>query len=418
MSQEFVQEKVYLDYNATTPLDPQVIEAVTSAMINNWSNPSSQYAKSKQTKSLINESRQSVADMINATSSSDIIFVSGGTEANNMVFFTVLNDYKSISMNKKPHFIISSIEHDSVKLIAEDLERHGLAELTEVNVNEYGQVNASDVISAIRPNTILISIMLANNETGIIQPVEDIAKMLKEHGYNSDHIGQSQRIYLHTDAAQAIGKIKVDVTELDVDYLTIVGHKFYAPRIGALYVRNCFSNNPIDSYNKAPLVPIFFGGGQENGLRPGTENTPMIAGLGKAAELVNNNLGAFQTNMKSVRDYLERRLEEEFGKANVHFNGRTAKAKRLPNTCNASFIADEKFKGYHIIAQAKIFEASTGASCHSGKKSASKILLAMGIPIDVASNAVRFSIGRETTEFQIDFMINDLKEVLNKLKNE
>lgn len=138
--------------------------------------------------------------------------------------------------------------------------------------------------------------------------------MLKEHGYNNDHIVPSQRIFLHTDAAQAIGKIKVDATELDVDYLTIVGHKFYGPRIGALYVRKCLSKNPMDNYSKAPLVPFFYGGGQENGLRPGTENTPMIAGLGKAAELVSKNLETYKVTMKSVRDYLERRLEVFFKK--------------------------------------------------------------------------------------------------------
>jgi len=220
-------------------------------------------------------------------------------------------------------------------------------------------------------------------------------------------------ILLHTDAAQAIGKIGVDVDELQVDYLTIVGHKFYGPKIGALYARNCLNNNQMNE-KKAPVYNQIFGANQENSLRPGTENTPLIAGLGKAAELVTNNLCKYYSHMKEIRDYLENRLIQEFGRENLSFNGRSTKSERLPNTCNVSFISSDDLKGFIVLANAKLIEASTGACCHSGELKASKILLAMQIDKHVANNAIRLSVGRETTHNQIDLAINDLKQSINK----
>jgi selenocysteine lyase len=392
-------DRVYLDYNATTPLDNQVIDAISLSLCKSWHNPSGQSDMCKNVKYEINQAREQLATMINAPISSDILFTSGGTEANNMVFHSVLKYFNSNFKKSLPHFIISSIEHDSVKLVAENLQKNGLIQLSEVAVNEYGSIKVSDVLSIVKENTVLISIMLANNETGVIQPIKALTKQIKE---------LETKIFIHTDAAQAIGKINVNVQDLDVDYLTIVGHKFYGPRIGALYVRGCL----MQDKNQTPIYPLLFGGGQENNLRPGTENTPMIIGLGKAAELVTKNLTKYNSHMNELREYLESRLENEFI---VKFNGRSLKTQRLPNTCNVSFIGSPLFIGYDILKNCDRLDASTGAACHSGQKRASRILLAMGISIDEASNAIRLSVGRETTKKEIDEAVEDIRNALKKL---
>ncbi|CAF0876774.1 unnamed protein product [Brachionus calyciflorus] len=412
-----LNQKIYLDFNATTPLDKQVIDSITKAFSENWSNPSSQYVAGKQAKSEINKSRQLIAEMINANSPRDILFVSGGTEANNLVFYSVFKHYKNLvkennELKVKPHFIISNVEHDSVKLVAENYEKDNLAEISYANVNSHGTVEVNDIIGLIRPNTILISIMLANNETGVIQPLKELTLELKKLGIQSSNSTRAVPLYVHTDAAQAIGKIKVDVEDLQVDYLTIVGHKFYGPKIGALYARNFLAQN-IDNLKKAPICNLFYGAGQENGLRPGTENTPMIVGLGKAAELVTKNLEQYSSHMKEIRDYLEEKLIENFGAENLSFNGKSNKSTRLPNTCNVSFIQSQEFKGYVVLGRCKYLEASTGSCCHSGEFKASKILLAMNIDKSIASNALRLSIGRETSKNDIDLVIQDLKDTLN-----
>lgn len=429
-------EKVYLDYNATTPIDPYVVGAMSRSLGENWHNPSSQSRQGKLAKTLINEARSSLATMVNAENQSDLIFVSGGTEANNIVFYSMLEYYKelreeALAVNapvaKVPHIIVSKIEHDSVKLIADSYRAQQLAEITEIEVNQNGVVSVKDVIDSIRPNTILISIMLANNETGVLQPVGEISRQLKELGLtkwdeSSAQYSSGSRhcpLFVHTDAAQAIGKIRVDVEELQVDYLTIVGHKFYGPRIGALYARNCLNYQDLSSYSKdsrkAPVYHMFKGAGQERGLRPGTENTACIVGLGKAAELVNKNLEKYSMHMKEMRDYLETSLVREFGVDILRFNGKSTRAERLPNTCNVSFVESDDFKGYAILGNCKLLEASTGACCHSGELRPSKILLAMKIDKNIAANAVRLSVGRETTKEHIDQAIYDIKQSLASL---
>lgn len=235
-----------------------------------------------------------------------------------MVFNSVYIHYQNLrkkinGLNPLPHIIISDIEHDSIKLVGEYYEKNGLAgkrknsklklfiylkEVSIVDVDSNGVIKLAEVKNIIRSNTILVSIMLANNETGVIQPVEKLSAIIKALD------GRQVPIFVHTDAAQAIGKIKVDVEKLMVDYLTIVGHKFYGPKIGALYARNCLTENS----SRSPLYHLFQGAGQENGLRPGTENTPMIVGLGKASQLVIKNLDKFSNHMKEMRDYLEKKL--------------------------------------------------------------------------------------------------------------
>ncbi|XP_063409503.1 selenocysteine lyase-like isoform X1 [Mytilus trossulus] len=379
------EKKVYLDYNATTPLESEVIGAITNSLTEAWGNPSSSHDAGIKAKKVIDEARYNVANMIGAKSS-DIIFTSGGTEGNNMIIQTAVKyAYHDLSngypggdnRDKLPHFITSNLEHDSVKLVLEHLAEEGTASVTFVPASsKTGQVDVDDVLSAIRPSTCMITVMMANNETGVIQPIKLISEKLRQ-------INQSRKslpkILLHTDAAQAIGKIEVDVEDLGVDYLTVVGHKFYGPRIGAIYVRN-LGNKDV------PLYPMLYGGGQERNYRPGTENTVMIAGLGKEAF-----------------------------KDRIRVNGKFATSERLPNTCNVSILSD-KLQGHKVLSNCRILQASIGAACHSQNRP-SPILLAIGVPESVARNALRLSVGRETTKDDIDCVIQDLIQAVNQLEN-
>ncbi|XP_064599325.1 selenocysteine lyase-like [Liolophura sinensis] len=403
------KDRVYLDYNATTPLDPQVIEAVTEALEGAWGNPSSSHGAGQKAKHMIDKARKHLADMVGALTS-DIIFTSGGTEANNLVLHSALKYFHQESDKADgriglPHFITSNLEHDSIKLVLQHFEEEKLAEVTNVPASKKtGRVEIDDVISAIRPSTCLITVMTANNETGVIQPISEISERVRCLGRQK---GDFPRILLHTDAAQAIGKIPVDIKTLGVDYLTIVGHKFYGPRIGALCVRK--------PGKATPLYPSLFGGGQERSFRPGTENTPMIAGLGKAAELVVQDLERYEKHMREIREYLERKLKEEFGEG-VTFNGRFEKSCRIPNTCNVSFLG-RGLEGHRILSKCTRLQASIGAACHAQNRP-SPILLAIGIPESVARNALRLSVGRETSRDDINVIVTDLKEVIQSLRSD
>lgn len=408
-------DKIYMDYNATTPLDPEVIKAISEALHDAWGNPSSTYTAGVKAKAIINESRENVARMVGGKAE-DIIFTSGGTEANNLVVHTAVEHFKrsckAAEQNKShsngctclPHIISSNVEHDSVKLVLESLQRDGKAEATFVPVSKVtGRVEVEDIIAAVRPSTCLISIMLANNETGVIMPVQEICQRIKS--LNKEH--QRQRILLHTDAAQALGKVRVNAPELGVDYLTIVGHKFYAPRIGALYV-----NSPGI---KTPVYPMLFGGGQERNLRPGTENTPMIAGLGKAAGLVTSNLSEYEGHMRSVKHYLEEQLQFVF-KDKLHFNSHFPGADILPNTCNVSILGPT-LQGWRVLSSCRRLLASVGAACHSDSGNRpSHILLNCGVPSDVAANALRLSVGRGTTRADVDAVVEDLRSTVKLLE--
>ncbi|XP_050821536.1 selenocysteine lyase isoform X2 [Gopherus flavomarginatus] len=413
-----VESKVYMDYNATTPMALEVIQTVTEAMHEAWGNPSSSYTAGRKAKEIINKARESLAQMVGGRPQ-DIIFTSGGTEANNLVIHTALRHFRESRVlgqdgpgedhkraaGATPHFITSNVEHDSVRLPLEHLVKEHMAEATFVPVSKItGQVEVDDAIAAIRPTTCLVSIMLANNETG---PISELSQQIQILNQNRMALGLP-RILMHTDAAQMIGKGRVDGQDLGVDYLTIVGHKFYAPRIGALYVRGPGVTTP--------LHPMLFGGGQERNFRPGTENTPMIAGLGKAAELVNKNCEDYEAHMKEVRDYLEERLEASFGKQRLHFNSRFPGAKRLCNTCNFS-IWGPGLQGRMVLSHCKTLLASVGAACHSEKgDQPSSILLSCGIPCEVARNALRLSVGRDTTKEDVDIIVEDLKQSVAQLE--
>lgn len=411
--------KIYLDYNATTPLAPEVIQRVTEAMHEAWGNPSSSYTEGQTAKEIITEARENLARMIGGRLQ-DIIFTSGGTEANNLVIYTAVKHFKESSAKRHegenqrktlgalPHLITSCIEHDSVHLPVVHLVKEHEAEATFVPVSKLtGQVEVDDVISAIRPTTCLVSIMLANNETGVIMPISQLSQQIQALNWKRTSSGLP-RILIHTDAAQMVGKGRVDVQELGVDYLTIVGHKFYGPRIGALYVRG-----PGET---TPLHPMLFGGGQERSFRPGTENTPMIAGIGKAAELVNKHCEDYEAHMRKIRDYLEERLKAVFEEQGINFNCRLKGSKRLCNTCNFSILGSG-LQGRLVLSRCKILLASVGAACHSEKgDKPSAILLSCGIPYNVAQNAMRLSVGRNTSKEDVDLIVEDLKQAVAQLQ--
>ncbi|XP_051929046.1 selenocysteine lyase [Hippocampus zosterae] len=401
---------IYMDYNATTPLAPEVIRATYDAMRDAWGNPSSSYVAGLTAKAIITQSRENVARMIGGNSE-DIIFTSGGTESNNMVLHTAVEhfwksqrDARKGDDGSRPHIIASDVEHDSVKLVAEHLKREGKVDFTCVPVSKTtGRVEADDVVAAVRPNTCLVSIMLANNETGIIMPIREISQRVRSLRQQDGRA----RVLIHTDAAQALGKIPVDVKELGVDYLTIVGHKFYGPRIGALYVSGLGV--------KTPLYSMLFGGGQERNFRPGTENTPMIAGLGKAAELVTDRLSDYECHMLDVREYLEERLKAVF-KDKLHFNNHFQGSDRLPNTCNVSILGPG-LQGWRVLSHCKKLLASVGAACHSDHGDRpSPILLSCGVTPEVASNALRLSVGHRTSREDVDVAVEDLQEAVKLLE--
>ncbi|KFW67074.1 Selenocysteine lyase, partial [Pygoscelis adeliae] len=359
--------------------------------------------------------RESLARMVGGRPQ-DIVFTSGGTEANNMVIHTARRHFRESQARLgdswgTPHIVTSSVEHDSIRLPLEQLVKENLAglvswleETTFVPVTpRSGRAEVDDVFAAIRPTTCLVSIMLANNETGVIMPVAELSQHI--HALNQRRAAEGlPRILVHTDAAQMIGKGRVDVQELGVDYLTIVGHKFYGPRIGALYVRGPGTTTP--------LHPMLFGGGQERSFRPGTENTPMIAGLGQAAELVSKNWEAYEAHMRDIRDYLEARLEASFGKQRIHLTSHFTGSKRLCNTSNFSILGP----GLQGLSQGKGLRAGVGAACHSEKGDRpSSILLSCGIPYDVAQNALRLSVGRDTTRADVDMVVQDLVQAVAQL---
>ncbi|XP_072111819.1 selenocysteine lyase [Mobula birostris] len=414
-------EYIYMDYNATTPMESEVIQTVTEAMHEAWGNPSSSYAPGRKAKEWIDWSRETIAQMVGGRPQ-DIIFTSGGTEANNLVFHTAvkyfLDHQHQLVQNgggmelgeitqSLPHIITSNVEHDSVQLVVENLVKEGKAKATFLPVSkETGCIQVDDVIAAIGPSTCLISIMLANNETGVLMPVAELCQRVKIVNHQRGKV--APKILLHTDAAQALGKLPVDVQDLGVDYLTIVGHKFYGPRIGALYVLGPGTSSPVNA--------MFFGGGQERKFRPGTENTPMIAGLGKAAELVVKKLEVYASHMKEIRDYLEANLMAAFGKEKLHFNSHFQESDRLPNTCNVSILGPN-LQGRKVLQHCQRLLASVGAACHSENVSRpSHILLNSGIPYDVAENAIRLSVGRATSKADVDTIIEDLQQAVKEIE--
>ena len=376
---------IYLDYNATTPHDPEVIEAMRPYLEEHFGNPSSSHWYGRKTREAVETARAQVAALLNCKPS-EVIFTSGGTESNNYAIRSTALARRSHGM----HIITSQIEHPAVTAVCERLRQEGF-ETTYLPVDEYGLVGIGDVEKAIRPETILITLMHANNEVGTIQPIKEVARLVKSRG-----------IAFHTDAAQSAGKISTDVSALGVDLLSIAGHKLYAPKgVGALYVREGIV-----------LTPLMQGAGQEGGRRPGTENVLEIVGLGKACEIALRDLAVNHEHMRRMRDRLEAGFLERV--AYVSVNGHPD--KRLPNTLSASV---EGVDANALLAaiEEKV-AASAGAACHSGQVHVSHVLQAMRVPEKWARGTLRFSTGRMTTEADIDAAVAVVSSAAEQLRGE
>jgi cysteine desulfurase len=360
---------IYLDYNATTPLDPEVIKAMMPFLTNHFGNPSSSHWYGVQTKRAVEQAREQVASLLKCHSV-EIVFTSGGTESNNYAIKGVAFAHQ----DKGNHIITSQIEHPAVIEVCKFLEQHDF-KVTYLPVDSLGMVRMSDVERAITPQTILITIMHANNEVGTIQPIEQISKLARKHG-----------IMLHTDAAQSVGKIPIDVNKLGVDLLSIAGHKLYAPKgVGALYIRE-----------GTHLEKFIHGAGHEGGKRAGTENVLEIVGLGKACEIAARDMEQNVKRMREMRDKLFWSLKETSG--DIQLNGHSS--ERLPNTVNVSF---KGVNASELLAEiSELVAASAGSACHScGQISISPVLEAMMVAQEWSMGTIRFSVGKFTTAVEI-----------------
>jgi cysteine desulfurase len=361
-------DTIYLDYNATTPVDPLVVSELLPWLNEGFGNPSSSHLYGQRAKQAVESARVQLAKTLGC-SSTEIIFTSGGTEANNQALIGAAQANSS----RGRHIITSAIEHPAVLNPLHWLELQGFV-VTVLPVDGFGQVDPEAILRAITDETILISIMHANNEVGTVQPLAEISAIAHEH-----------RILLHTDAAQSLGKIPVKVDDLGVDLLTVAGHKLYAPKgVGALYVRNGVKINPY-----------LYGAGHEGGRRAGTENVPYIVALGKAAQLAEKRLPAESQRVRELRDHFHSRLKELAD--GVQLNGHPI--DRLPNTLNVSF---SDVIGAELLERTPEIAASTGSACHDGCGELSGVLKAMGLPRGQGFGAVRFSLGRLTTRAEVD----------------
>ncbi len=377
--------RIYLDYNATTPIAPEVREAMQPFLAEHFGNPSSDHSLGRACAEAISDGREQLATLI-GVDADEMYFTGGGTESNNLAMKGIfLGDTSFLT----GHMIISEIEHPATVVPANYLEKHGVA-VTRVACDSLGFVDPEDVRSAMRPDTKLVSIMLANNEVGAIQPLSDIAAICREHG-----------ALCHTDAAQAVGKIYFDAKQLGVDMLTIAGHKLYAPKgIGAIYV-----GDHVD------LTSLLHGASHERGLRAGTENTPYIVGLGRAAKLANVRMAEDSSGEASaMRDLLWEKIQGGL-QENVVANSDLERC--LPNTLSVSF---RGVHGHELLAATPEICASTGAACHSGPQQLSATLAAMKMDVGTASGTVRLSTGAYTTEDEIERASRMLVEAYQRLR--
>lgn len=369
---------IYLDYNASTPVDPKVLDEMLPYLKEKFGNPSSNHFFGAELKAGIERAREQVAVLLGC-GSEEIIFTSGATEANNMVIKGVI-----AAAPKGSHIITSRIEHPAVLEPCGFFEKQGYP-ITYLRVDEQGLVDPADLEQAITPKTVLVTIMHSNNEVGTIQDIPELSRIASFHG-----------ISFHTDAAQSAGKVRVQVGELGVDFLTVAGHKFYAPKgIGALYIKS-----------GRKLLPLMHGAGHERGLRPGTENAAFIVGLGAACVLASEVMAAESPRQMK----LGRRLFEGLKSAGLKARLNGHPEKKLPNTWNISF---EGFDSIAIMeALGRDIAVSPGAACHGSTVHASHVLVAMNTDPALARGAIRFSLGRETTEAEIDKVVELLKQNL------
>jgi cysteine desulfurase len=366
-------QRIYLDFNASTPVAPEVIAAMTGVLEEPYGNPSSDHWAGKPAREAVDKARMQVAGFLGCRHN-EIVFTSGGSEANNHalkgVFFA--------NRRADPHIITTQVEHPAVINPCRFLERLG-ATVTYLRTDGFGRVDPDDVRRALRPSTLLISVMHANNEVGTIQPIEEIAQIAREAG-----------VLVHSDAAQSLGKIAFSVPGLGVDLLSIAGHKLYAPKgVGALYIREGVS-----------LAPLIHGASHESGRRAGTENVLLDVALGAACELAAPLRG--MDRVRGLRDLFWELLQDKFGDR-VVLNGHPF--ERLPNTLNVSFVAQV---GADILGRMSGVAASTGSACHAGSVELSPVLRAMGVPPEIGMGAIRFSLGRTTTRQELEAVVEEL----------
>jgi len=374
-------QRAYLDNNATTPLLPEVLDAMRPYFLEQFGNASSIHHHGQQTRAAVEKARESVAELIGARTS-EIVFTSGGTEADNLAIFGLA----------KPgdHIITSAIEHHAVLNACKHLETTG-CDVTYLRVNGEGQIDPDELRRSIRPNTKLISIMWANNETGVVQPVSEIAGIAAEAD-----------VYFHTDAIQAAGKVPIDVKEIACDVLSISGHKIHAPQgIGALYVRK-----------GTLLQPMLYGGRHERSRRAGTENVPGIVGLGKAAEIAKRGFeDGSVSRMGELRDRIQSTVLRDIDQTGVN----SGSAPRTPNTTNIYFDCIEG-EALVIALDLKGLAVSTGAACSSGAIEPSHVLIAMGLSADRARASIRFSLGKQNTDADVDLLLSTLPATVARLR--
>jgi len=376
-----MSKPIYLDYNATTPHDPEVIAAMKPYLEAVFGNPSSGHWYGSIPRAAVLEARQQVAALLDCRPN-EIVFTSGGTESNNHA----IKGVAYAGRDKGNHIITSRIEHPAILEVCQFLADDGF-EVTYLPVDEHGLVNISDVAAAITSHTILITVMHANNEVGTIQPIAEISELAKKHG-----------IRVHTDAAQSLGKIPAAVDTLGVDLLSLAGHKIYAPKgIGALYVRS-----------GVELAKFMHGAGQEGGRRAGTENVLEIVGLGKACEIARRDLVKNGDHMQAMRDRLHEGLKETCER--VRLNGHPH--QRLPNTLSLSFQDREANRILETIGSQ--IAASAGAACHSDTVEVSHVLEAMNLPLDWAKGTLRLTTGRQTTEDDIDKAVRAIRDAVKR----
>jgi cysteine desulfurase len=359
---------IYLDYNATTPIDPRVAEAMRPFLSGGFGNPSSTHAEGRKAKTALERAREQVASCLGCNPS-EIVFTSGGSESNNLAIRGL------VEARGGGHVVTSAVEHPAVLEVVLALEIEGTISLTIVGVDRFGRVDPKEVAAALRDDTVLVSLMLANNEVGTLQPVAEVAALCRERG-----------VAVHTDAAQAIGKVPVRVADLGVDLLSVAGHKLYAPKgIGALFIRDGLR-----------IEPQIRGAGHESGRRAGTENVLLAVGVGTACELAHNEVEAEQGKLAILRDHLTASLRA--GRDDLVEHGHPE--HRLPNTLSVAFpgcVADELLESL-----ADELAASAGAACHAGAATVSHVLQAMQVEPEIAAATVRLSVGRFTTEDEIE----------------
>ncbi|MFW6022859.1 MAG: cysteine desulfurase NifS [Halanaerobiaceae bacterium] len=380
--------KIYLDHAATTPVAPEVYESMKPYLEKFYGNPSSVYITGQEADRAVIEAREKVAKLIGAKNDNEVIFTSGGTESDNMAIKGTAFAMK----DKGKHIITTNIEHHAVLHSCEQLEKEFGYDITYLEVDEKGFVNPDDVKNALRDDTILVTIMLANNEIGTIQPIKEIGNILKD-----------KNVYFHTDAVQAIGQVSVDVNELGVDLLSLSAHKFNGPKgVGALYVKR-----------GVKMLPLLTGGAQEKKRRAGTENVAGIVGLGKAADIAGNNLESKANRLKSLRDKLINGIEKNIDQ--VILNG-PRDERRLSNNVHFCF---RYIEGEAILLNLDMLgiAASSGSACTSGSLDPSHVLLSLGHPHEIAHGSLRLTLGLGNTEEDIDYVIDKLPGIIQKVRD-